>query len=317
MILLTGANGVVGQPMLEHLRAAGNDVLCVSRSAQTLSKQARPKQASSKQMLALSEASQQLQWDLHRPATPAIIKHVSVCKSLIHCAPIWLLPKHMGTLQQAGVRRLIVFSSTSVISKTNSLDPSEQRLVRQLSSAEQALRSACSSNSMHLTIFRPSMIYGYGRDQNVMKIAQFIHRYGFMVLVGKATGLRQPVHADDLVAAVMKIIDLPCSYSRVYNLAGAERLTYRQMVERIFSALDKPIRIIPLPLWIYQIALRLAAIVTKFSYSPEMARRMAQNLSYDYKDATADFDFNPQAFLQDAKRDLPLPATNSAPSEST
>ena len=291
MILLTGANGVVGRPMAEHLAVLGTAVLCVSRSPQVSAQQG---------------LQQGLQWDLQQAASTEIESRLSACETLIHCAPIWLLPLHLDTLQQAGVQRLIVFSSTSIISKTNSTDPSEQHLVSQLSSSEQALRAACDNNSMHLTILRPSMIYGYGRDQNVMKIAAFIHRYGFMVLVGRAAGLRQPVHADDLVKAVMQIMDLPSSYARTYNLAGAEQLNYRQMVERIFTALEKPKRIVCLPLWLYQIALRLAAMLTNFSYSPEMATRMAEDLSYDYSAASADFGYQPQAFLQQPHRDLPL-----------
>ena len=62
-------------------------------------------------------------------------------------------------------------------------------------------------------------------------------RFGFMPVNGKAEGLRQPVHAEDLasaaVAAILSQDDLP----QVLNLSGGETLSYSDMVSKIFTAL--------------------------------------------------------------------------------
>ena len=88
----------------------------------------------------------------------------------------------------------------------------------------------CQALGINLTILRPSLIYGFGRDQNVSKIAQTIRRFRCMLIVGKGSGLRQPVHADDLVSAALSVIDKPETYGKSYNVVGGETLSYRLMV---------------------------------------------------------------------------------------
>lgn len=284
-ILVTGVNGVVGLPLSQRLQAEGLSFNAVSRTA----------------------ATDTLLWDLQY-ALPQQLKEQLVADDsncLIHCAPIWLLPDHLQDLKEIGIRRIVVFSSSSVISKARSNDSSENELVRQLSSAEQSLTQFCDAQNINLTIFRPSMIYGYAQDQNITHIAKFVQRYGCMLLVGKASGLRQPVHADDLVEATLAVLDKPQSYGKTYTLAGAEVLNYRQMVERVFIGLNKKVVIFSLPLPIFRLGLKIAAFFGRFSYTAEMANRINQNLIYDNAAAQSDFAYEPQAFLQQPQRDLP------------
>ena len=283
MILVTGANGVVGQPLCQHLTVQGRAFKRVSRS----------------------KGDNHVQWDLTQPLSAAQKQNLDGAKILIHCAPIWLLADHIETLYSLGVKRMVVFSSTSVLSKLSSNDQSEQLLVSQLAAGERSLTEFSKNNTLNVTILRPSMIYGYGRDQNVTHIANFIKKYRVMVLMGKANGLRQPVHSDDLVTACISVIDQPRSYSRSYNVAGSEVLSYRAMVERIFLGLKRKPFIISVPLPIFRIALRLASVFTTFSYTPEMANRMNQDLVYDNQPASDDFGYEPHGFLENPKRDLP------------
>lgn len=285
MILVTGANGVVGTPLCEVLTTNGTSFLKVSRSNHN------------------SDESI-MQWDLARSFEHEDRKSLLTVDTLIHCAPIWLLPQHLKIFAECGIRRMVVFSSTSVISKTKSLNVHEQRLVRQLSSSEDELLSFCEGHEIDITILRPSMIYGYAKDQNIMKIAKFINKFGFMFLVGAANGLRQPVHASDLVQCAISILGVKSTYGKTYNLAGGEVLTYREMVERIFLGLNKKARIISLPLVLFRFALSIAAKLTRFSFTPEMADRMNQNLVYDNAIANNDFSFEPEKFLVSPTRDL-------------
>ncbi len=290
-ILLSGANGVVGFPLKSRLVELGHELVTISRHG-------------SETKASKSANHVVVQWDLSNSMPNTIRDKLLSIDVLIHCAPIWLLPAHLDALKALGLSRLIVFSSTSVISKADSDNLQEQRLVSQLANSETATQEFCAANNLNLTIFRPSMIYGYGRDLNVMKLANFIDKYGFMILVGKANGRRQPVHADDLVKACCDIIDNPVSYHVAYNLAGAEVLTYRQMIERIFLAMGRKPRIFSMPLSMYRFALRIAARFTSFAYTPEMADRMNIDLVYSNQQARQDFAYQPQAFLQSPQQDL-------------
>jgi len=290
MIVLTGANGVVGYPLRLRLLEQGQSLVAVSRKP-------------SKEI-----SLNALQWNLERAIPDKAKSVLADCDSMIHCAPIWLLPTHLKGLHALGLKRLIVFSSTSVLSKHASANPQEQKLVSQLANAEENLQKYCVANEINLTILRPSLIYGHGRDQNVMHIAGFIRRFGFMVLVGQANGKRQPVHADDLVEVCCRILNRPETYGKVYNLAGAEVLSYRAMVERIFTAMNKKPRIISLPLALFRFALRVATRFTSFAYTAEMADRMNQDLNYSNQAAQQDFAYKPSLFLEQPQRDLNLNA---------
>jgi nucleoside-diphosphate-sugar epimerase len=287
MIVVTGARGVVGQPLCQRLAGEARHYTSVSRQ--------------------VGGSSTHLQWDLSEVPSATIEKQLSGATSLIHCAPIWLLPVHFDAFAKAGINNMVVFSSTSVISKQQTVDASEQQLVTQLSQSEDAVKRLCLSHGIRLTILRPSLIYGYGRDQNVSHIAKFITRFGFMVLVGKASGLRQPVHADDLVNLALNAIDAVATENNqqcTYNVAGKDVLSYREMVTRIFQGLKRPVRILSIPLWLFRPALALAAKISKFSYTPEMATRMNQDMNYDYSAAVTDLGFSPQGFLEQPERDL-------------
>jgi len=289
MILVTGARGVVGGPLCDRLQEQGIPYLGVSRDTQNDPKHNR---------------SNAVRWDLQQSPSDTTRSQLSDVTTLIHCAPIWLLPSQLDVFKSTSLNRLIVFSSTSVLSKARSSEPSEQKLVEQLSRSERRLKEYCESEKLNLTILRPSMIYGYGRDQNIMRIARFIRKWRLMLLVGHANGQRQPVHVDDLIDVSLAILEANVTYGKSYNLAGKEVLTYREMVERIFIGLGKPSRIIRLPLVLFRVALRVASFFSGFAYTPEMADRMNQDLSYDLAPAQIDFDYRPQAFLTNPKRDL-------------
>jgi len=288
-VLVTGANGVVGMPLCSRLTELGVEFKSISRS----SKSGRNK-----------TNTNALQWNLDEQANEDLIKSLGAVVTLIHCAPLWLLPKQLDTLRTLGLKRVVAFSSSSVISKNNSADASENELVKNLSNAEMDINAFCTNYDIALTIFRPSMIYGYSRDQNVTHLARFIRKYRCMMLVGDAKGLRQPVHANDLVDACLRAMDKPATYGNTYNLAGGQVMSYQEMVGYIFKALKIKPRIVSIPLGIYRFALRLASITSKFSYTAEMANRMNQDLNYDCTDAIADFGYAPQAFLTNPKRDL-------------
>jgi nucleoside-diphosphate-sugar epimerase len=284
MILVTGAKGIVGKPLCDRLSLLNRDYLEVSRQT--------------------SSSSTQLQWNLSQAPSAAVQERLQHVESLIHCAPIWLLPAHLPLLGVLNVKRLVVFSSTSVLSKRDSRDQSEQNLVDQLRSSENSITEYCRQNNTQLFILRPTLIYGYGRDENVSRIANFIRRFGFMVLVGEASGLRQPVHADDLVHAAIACLTSEPANRQPYNVAGKDVISYRDMVKRIFIGLGRRPLIFSIPLWLFRPALMVAAKFTKFSYTPEMATRMNQDLNYDYAAAATDLDFAPQGFLEQPQRDL-------------
>ena len=200
-------------------------------------------------------------------------------------------------LEAYGVRRVVALSSTSRFTKDNSSDPEEQAISLRLADSETRVQGWAASHGVEWIILRPTLIYGLGRDKNIAEIARFVRRFGFFPLFGKANGLRQPLHAQDVADACMAALNAPDAAHHAYNLSGAETLPYRDMVARIFSALDRPLRLLPVPLLAFRFAVTLLRLLPRYrSWSSAMAERMNRDLVFDHSEAMRDFGFEPGPF---------------------
>lgn len=223
----------------------------------------------------------------------------------ISLAPIWVLPDLFPQLEASGIRRLVVLSSTSRFTKEASSDAAEQVLSKQLKDAEEKVISWAEERRIEWIILRPTLIYGLGRDGNICEIAHFIKRYRVFPLVGRAQGLRQPVHAGDVAQACVAVLDHNEVSGRCYNLSGGETLSYRTMVERVFQTLRLRTHWLHLPLSLFRVALMVMRMVPRYRHwTPAMAERMNRDLVFDHSDAERDFGFRPKAFVLEDE-DLP------------
>jgi nucleoside-diphosphate-sugar epimerase len=221
-------------------------------------------------------------------------------------APVWVLPEYFTLLEAHGVKRVVVLSSTSRFTKNDSSDTQEQDVARRLADAELHVQKWAERCGVEWVILRPTLIYGQGRDKNIVEIARFIKRFGFFPLFGKACGLRQPVHAEAVAAACIAALHTPNAANRAYNLSGGETLTYRDMVARVFTSLDRRPRYLVVPLWIFGVAVAVLRYSTRYrKWSSSMAKRMNMDMVFDHTEATQDLGFAPEAFVLEA-RDLPV-----------
>jgi nucleoside-diphosphate-sugar epimerase len=279
-IIVTGATSIIGHFLLSRLLAAGYEVSAISRGG---GKNA----VTTDNKLIWHEA------DISRAEQFPLIH----AQALIHLAPLWLLPPLLPVLALQQTKRVIAFGSTSLFSKADSADAGERQIASYLAEAEEAIRHLCDASEINWTVFRPTLVYDCTRDKNITRIADFIRRYGFFPLLGKAVGLRQPVHADDLAEACLMALNQPAAFNKAYNVSGGETLSYRKMVEKIFDSLGKPARFLMVPQWMFRSAITVMALISgKKGTTREMAIRMNVDLCFSHTEATRDFDFSPRPF---------------------
>ena len=175
-MLVIGGTGLVGSYLLEHLVRRGERPFALSRSPQS-----RP-------------GVNWLRGDLEKQET----LRFPTFETLYCTTDAVLLAEVLPQLFNPALKRIVVFSSTSVITKLDSEVAEERELLKNLAAAEQKIIAACEQNNIGWTILRPTLIYAEGRDINITPLSRLIRRFGFMPLVGGGTGLRQPVHAEDL-----------------------------------------------------------------------------------------------------------------------
>lgn len=278
--LLLGASSQLGVRVLPRLLAAN---LCVH----AVSRWARP--AATAESLELEN----LHWHvLDLNSVQAWPVEVSV---VVHLAPLYVLP---GLLRHAPpALRVIAISSTSVRTKQHSPSKAERQMAQRLCQAEQELQQLCEENGHSLTILRPTMLYGLGRDATIGRMQGFARRWRFLPIPATATGMRQPVHVDDIAVAVLQVLDEPRCIAKVYDLGGAQRFTVQQLAQRIFLDNNLPVRIISIPAGVLYVLLRVMVhIRPQLDWSPALLKRAMLDQVADNQPAIDDFQYAPRAF---------------------
>lgn len=268
-----GGTGVVGSYIVGHLVRRGERVLALSR------------------LLRQRAGVEWIRADLLKPETLVLPAF-----STLYCtADATLVADALPYLLNSGAKRLVAFSSTSVLTKQDTEVDEEREMIRQLAEAERRIVAACEERQVGWTILRPTLIYAEGRDTNITPLSRLISRFGFMPLVGGAPGLRQPVHAEDLAIGAIAAAASQIAVNKFYSLPGAEILSYREMIGRVFDALHLPRRLISVPPWLWRAGFGLAKPLFPGS-NVAMGIRMMKDMTFDATPAVRDFGWNPRVF---------------------
>jgi len=294
-VLLTGGTGQVGILALPRLLAAGYPVIACSRRISGELGKAPSRDADNLRWIhPASVLSANSRSGAGKPG--AITQDVTV---LLSCGPVELAAQLTPLCPQ--LRRVICISSSSVYTKMASADSAERRLIAGIKASEDELRQNCLARDISLVLLRPTMIYGCGLDQNVSRIAFLAKRFRFMPVAGRASGRRQPVHADDLAQLVLSMIEAKDLPALECPVGGGSVLSYREMVERIFTGLGLRPHILQLPPQILAALTRMAAwLPFSGGLNTQFVFRQNIDLLFDDSQVRARFGFRPRPFAPTA-----------------
>ena len=271
--LVFGASGMVGQFLLPRLSAAGLRVLAVSRRAQPALPDGQWLQAALDQPLPVPPGSE----------------------ATISCGPPDAFARWYADAA-TGAGPVVALGSMSAVSKRTSPDPLERELAARLVASEQQLLASAAQRGARAVILRPTLIYGSGRDRSLARIARFARRWRMYPRLHGASGLRQPVHADDLAQACLALLTPPAA--GVYAVGGGERLDCAQMIERTCCSLE--VACLPIPLPVAVLGSRaIAGIARAMGWGALHAAsiaRLREDLVADNGPAARDFGWAPRPF---------------------
>lgn len=198
-------------------------------------------------------------------------------------------------IYRPGIRRIVMFTSSSILTKIESGADEERATLRAYIEAEKALAEFCDRNGMQWTILRPTLVYSEGRDGNITQIYQTIRRFGIMPLSGKADGLRQPVHAEDIAIGAIAAAGSGAAANKTYVLPGGETITYREMIGRVFDGMGRRRKMISLPPSIWRVAFAAVKVLYP-DFNGAMGDRMSKNMTFDASAAVRDFGWSSRMF---------------------
>lgn len=274
--LVIGGTGLVGGYIVDRLKDRGERPLVLSRGEQT------------------ATGIDWIRGDLTDPSSLRLPSFTT-----LYCtADAALVAPALPHLLNPSLRRVIAFSSTSVMTKVDSEIARERETIRDLADAEEQIKAACLRQNVGWTILRPTLIYAEGRDINITPLSRLIRQFGFMPLVGDASGLRQPVHAEDLAIGAIAAAESPLTTNKLYLLPGLETITYREMIGRIFDGLGRPRRMVSLPPALWRVLFMLAQPLFPAA-NVAWGLRMMKDMTFDAGPAIKDFGWSPRAFHPD------------------
>jgi nucleoside-diphosphate-sugar epimerase/GT2 family glycosyltransferase len=280
-VLVLGARSQIGHFLLPRLINSGYPVSAASRKS------------------VHSSSIKDLQWVQFDLESEAGLNLPGGTKTVISLAPVWLLAARINEMADQGIKRLIFFSSTSRFTKLESSNDADRQLASQLAESEERLIIECQKYGVNWTLFRPTLVYGCGMDKNIFSIASFIRRFGCFFMAGEGKGCRQPVHADDLADACIKVLHNEATYQQDYNLSGGETLSYTNMVNLVFELLGRKTRMIFVSRALLNSMTRMVSLLPGLQHiSPAMIERMEQDFCFDHSQAVKDFSYTPRGFLE-------------------
>lgn len=216
----------------------------------------------------------------------------------IAASPIWIIAQHFALMQRLSAVRVVCLSSTSQFTKVESASPYEEKVVQSLMAGERALEQWSTQTGVGWTVLRPTLIYGRGNDRNLSEIVKIIRRFRFFPLFGKANGLRQPIYVDDVACACIQAGFSDRALNKAYNISGAEKLPYREMVARVFVAMGLKPRLVNINLSLFNGALLFLRLIPRYkNWNADMVLRMNRDMVFEHEEAHRDFFFNPRQFV--------------------
>jgi len=221
VLLLTGATGTVGLPVVRRLTAAGVPVRCLVRDPRRLGAERVRVQ------IALGDLADPPSFRHALRGVDTVLHLASVIRdqpagSIEELAGVatWRLVR---AAERAGVERFVFFSALGASTR------SRARLMRAKAIAERAIEE---SSLVH-TVFAPSVVYS--PSDPFVRLLERLSLLPVMPISGSGHAAFQPIWAEDVADCVIAALpggDLgAASAGARYELAGPETLTYRDIVE--------------------------------------------------------------------------------------
>jgi len=300
---VTGANGFVGKPLCVELLRQGQTVRAVTRSANS--------QAENIDAVSVCTIDGETDWAFALPDVNVVIHlaaRVHVMKdtaidALAECRRINV----EGTLNLArqavksGVKRFIFISSIKVNGESTLLGqpytaedepaPVDPYGISKRE-AEEALRQLAGETGLEVVIIRPPLIYGPGVKANFRSMMHWLDK-GIPLPLGAIHNQRSLVALDNLIDLIVTCIHHPAAANQIFLAGDGEDLSTTGLLQRMAAALNKKVRLIPVPE-------PLLILGAKLLGKQAIAQRLCGSLQVDISKAHDLLDWKPPVSVDEA-----------------
>lgn len=282
-LMVTGGSGFLGSHVLPRLVAQGHSVAALCRSRDSAHK-------------VEEQGARAVTGDLDDPASLGAAFATCQGGALVNLAPLELdhAPALVAAAEEAALLRAVFISTTAIFT---TLDvPSKTWRI----GAEEVIKAS----ALDWTIIRPTMIYGTVQDRNMVRLLRLLRHAPLVPLPGGGHRLQQPVHVDDLAAAIVVALGNPVAVRRDYDVAGDAALSLRQIVQEAAAAVGRRPRLLTVPLGpALTLTRAYERVATKPRLKAEQIERLAEDKVFDVEAARRDLCFAPRPFAQGIRQE--------------
>ena len=251
MLLLTGATGTIGRPLLRRLTAAGVTVRCLVRDPRRLGAERVRVQ------IALGDLGDPLSFRHALRGVDTVVHLASVIRDQpngsieeLDGVATWRL---VQAAERAGARRFVFFSTLGASTR------SRARLMRAKAVAERAVVES----SLEHTVFAPSLVYSPGDP--FMTLLERMSLLPVMPISGSGRAAFQPMWAEDVADCVIAALPGGAHATQAagarYELAGPQTLTYEEIVQCALDSFRRRRPIVKLPVATVRPSLKLLELL--------------------------------------------------------
>lgn len=283
---VTGGSGFTGRFVIRCLVERGHEVTALARSDDAA-------------RVVEEHGATPVRGDLDAPETltAAFGQHGS--ENLVNVASLGFghADGIVTAAEEAGMDRAVFVSTTALFTRL----PAPSKRVR--GAAEDRIRAS----SLRWTIIRPTMIYGAPGDRNVARLLQVLRKVPIVPVPGGGHRLQQPVHVEDLAAAIVAALETDAAVSRAIDVPGPEPLSFRALLETAGRAVGRSPRLVPVPLGPTISALRLyERSVARPRIKAEQLERLSEDKAFDVGPARELLGYEGRSFAEGVRREAEL-----------
>jgi len=258
-ILITGATGFVGKPLLVEVYDSGHEVIAAARECT----QIFPEKI---EQFKITDLSQEIDWGNALQGVDVVI-HVAARAHVMNDDAIDPLAEFrkvntFATLclarqaTEAGVTRFVFISSIGVNGNKNTQpftesdipNPQEPYAVSKYD-AEEELLALAKITEMEVIIIRPPLVYGPNAPGNFGSLMKWMNK-GVPLPFGAVHNKRSLVALDNLVSFIVHCADYtktPQAANQIFLISDGEDVSTTELLQKVAKAFGEKSLLLPVP----------------------------------------------------------------------
>ena len=302
-VLVTGANGFIGQGLCQKLVADGWAVAGAVRN-----ESAAGKLRGEVESVIVGAVGPDTDWVPALSGVDSIVHlaarvHV-MQKRVAEPAAVYRAVNVAGTARLAktaasmGVRRLIYLSSIKVNGEGKPVPytehdepmPADPYGISKYQ-AEQILQEIAATSDLEVVVLRPPLVYGPHVKANFQQLLNVVDK-GLPLPLAKVKNRRSMIFLGNLIDAILVCIQHPAAAGKTYLVSDGRDMSTPEILQKTAAVLGKPSRLFPFPI-------PLLRLMAKPAGKSDAVKRLLDSLCVDISKIRAELNWKPRFTMEE------------------